>query len=127
MRVIVNNKRYEHITTELTRKAKIEYSDNTGTTLANTLTLDPTGTRLTYSLTFDSAFKDQQALESLWNDLIIPRRNGIAITMPYNQTEISFKAKVENVEQGYTTTYKGDRVWDKISVDFESLTPFLEG
>lgn len=126
MIVTVNNRRYEHITTELSRSAKIEYSDNTGITLANTLSLDPLGTRLTYTLTFDSMFKDQEALEKLWNDLIQPRIGGISVTMPYNKTEISFKAKVEDVEQGYVTTVTGQRIWDKIEVKFESLTPFIE-
>lgn len=126
MIVTVNNRRYEHITTEISRNAKIEYSDNTGTTLSNTLSLDPLGTRLSYTLTFDSVFKDQEALERLWNDLIQPRIEGISVTMPYNKTEISFKAKIEEVEQGYVTTVNGQRIWDKIKVKFESLTPFIE-
>ena len=126
MSIIVNNKSYDHITTELTRKAVIEYSDNTGKTLANTLSLDPLGTRLTYVLTFDSMLKDQQALESLWNDLIQPRLEGIHIIMPYNQTTVSFRAKVEDVEQGYVGTINNKKVWDKIKVNFESLTPFIE-
>ena len=121
----MNNRRYEHITTEISRNAKIEYSGNTGTTLSNTLSLDPLGTRLTYTLTFDSVFKDQESLEKLWNDLIQPRIEGISVTMPYNKTEISFKAKVEDIEQGYVTTVNGQRIWDKIKVKFESLTPFI--
>ena len=71
-------------------------------------------------------FKDQEALENLWNDLIQPRIEGISVTMPYNKTEISFKAKVEDVEQAYVTTVNGQRLWDKIKVKFESLTPFIE-
>ena len=126
MKVIVNGKSYEHITTEITRKAKIEYSDNTGLTLAGTLSLDPLGTRLIYKLTFDSVFKDQEALENLWNDLIQPRRDGTPITMPYNKTEVSFNAKIEDVEQGYKTTSNGQRIWDKITVSFESTDLFIE-
>lgn len=126
MNVIVNNKHYEHITTELTRNATIEYSSNTGVTLANTISLDPLGTRLSYTLTFDSMFKDQNALEQLWGDLIQPRYGGVSVTMPYNRTEISFSAKIEEVEQGYVTTASGKRIWDKIEVTFESLTPILE-
>lgn len=126
MKVVVNGKSYEHITTEITRKAKIEYSNNTGLTLAGTLSLDPLGTRLIYKLTFDSVFKDQEALENLWNDLIQPRRDGISITMPYNKTEVSFNAKIEDVEQGYKTTANGQRIWDKITVSFESTDLFIE-
>lgn len=125
MNIIVNNKQYSHITTELKRKATINYSSNTGETIANTLSLDPTSTRLSYTLTFDSMFKDQESLENLWNDLIVPRIEGISVVMPYNKTEISFKAKVNEIEQGYVTTIDGERIWDKINVTFESTTPLL--
>lgn len=126
MNIIVNGKHYEHITTNLTRKAKIEESENSGENLDGSLFSDVIGTRFTYVLTIDSAFKDQKALTQLWNDLIIPRQNGIPITMPYNNTEISFSAKVEEVEQGYVTTYNGKRIWDKIQVSFKSTTLNIE-
>ena len=126
MIITVNGRNYEHITTKLERQAKINYSKNTGETLANTLILDPLSTRLSYLLTFDSSLKDQQALERLWDDLIVPRVEGVSITMPYNQTTISFVAKVESVNQRYVSTIDGVQVWDKISVVFEAITPFLE-
>lgn len=126
MNVKVNGKSYEHITTELKRQATINYSKNTGETIANTLSLDPTSTRLKYTLTFDSVLKDQVALENLWNDLIKPSRDGVRVVMPYNRDEIEFSAKVNTVSQSYMTTISGQRIWDKITVDFESLTPILE-
>ncbi|MCI9085769.1 MAG: hypothetical protein HFE51_05025 [Clostridia bacterium] len=122
MNVIVNGKHYKHITTKITRKATIEYSENTGTNIDGSMSLDPMGTRLGYTLTFDSFTKDQNSLTQLWNDLIRPRQNGILITMPYNDSEISFYAKVNDVSQGYATTYKNERIWDKITVSFESTT-----
>ena len=125
MNIIVNNKQYSRITTEMKRKATINYSSNTGETIANTLALDPISTRLSYSLTFDSMLKDQESLENLWNDLITPRIEGISVVMPYNKTEISFKAKVNEIEQGYVTTIDGERIWDKIKVTLESTTPLL--
>lgn len=126
MNVIINGKHYEHITTEITRKATIEYSENTGVNLDGSMSLDPMGTRLGYTLTFDSFTKDQNALTQLWNDLIIPRKNGIEITMPYNNDEISFYAKINDIEQGYTTTYKNESIWDKITVLLESTTLNIE-
>lgn len=126
MNIIINGKRYEHITTNISRKATIEYSENTGTNIDGSMSLDPMGTRLGYILTIDSAFKDQNALQQLWDDIITPRRNGISITMPYNNADISFFAKVTDVEQGYVTTYNGKRIWDKIQVSFESTTLNLE-
>lgn len=126
MNVIINDKHYEHITTKLTRKATIEYSDNTGVNIDGSMSLDPMGTRLGYSLTFDSFTKDQNALQQLWNDLITPRQNGISITMPYNDDYITFNAKINDVAQEYATTYKEQRIWDKIGVSFESTTLNIE-
>lgn len=126
MNVIVNGKHYEHITTEITRKATIEYSENTGINIDGSMSLDPSGTRLGYALTLDSLFKDQNALQQLWNDLIIPRQKGISITMPYNDDDISFNAKVTDIEQGYSMTYNGERIWDKIRVSLESTTLNIE-
>lgn len=122
----VNNHDYDHITTEIERAARIEYTDNTGVTLANTLRIDPKATRMSYTVTFDSVFKDQDALEQLWEDITTPRINGVKVTMPYNNAEITFYAKVEEVSQSYLTTANGKRIWDKITVTFESLTPLKE-
>lgn len=122
MNVIVNGRHYEHITTEITRKATIEYSENTGVNIDGSMSLDAMGTRIGYTLTFDSFTKDQTALMQLWNDLIKPRQKGIAITIPYNDDYISFMAKINEVGQEYKTTYKNERIWDKITVSFESTT-----
>lgn len=126
MKVQVNNHDYNHITTEIERIANIDYTDNTGITLANTLRIDPKAARISYKVTFDSVCKDPKALEQLWEDITTPRIDGVKVSMPYNDSEITFYAKVEQVSQSYHTTINGKRIWDKITVTFESLTPFKE-
>lgn len=126
MKLQVNNHNYNHITTEIERIANIDYTENTGITLANTLRIDPKAARISYKVTFDSVCKDPKALEQLWEDITTPCIDGIKVTMPYNNSEITFYAKVEQVSQSYLATTNGKRIWDKITVTFESLTPFKE-
>ena len=126
MKVQVNDHEYHHIVTEIERTAKIEYTDNTGVTLANTLRPDSKATRLSYTVTFDSVFKDQKALQQLWEDVSTPSIDGVKVVMPYNDTEIAFYAKVEEVTQSYMTTANKERIWDKITVTFEAMTPLKE-
>lgn len=125
MQVLINGKNFSPLIVEISRKAQIIYSSNTGETLANTMNLDPKGTKIGYTITIDSAYKDQQLLEDFWNEIIKPRREGFRFVAPYNQTIIDFLAYAEGAEQSLISA-TGINLWGKISVNILPMNPQIE-
>lgn len=123
MYVEINGKNFSPLITEIKRKFKIIYSDNTGETLDRSMSLDPMGTKVYYTLTVDSLYKDQELLESFWNELSAARKTGFNFKAPYNQTEIEFRAYAEEGEQSLFQSQDGKNIWGKISVDILPIKP----
>ncbi len=124
MEVKINGINFAHLVVDIKRKGRIVYSGNRGTTLANTEVLDPLGTEIYYALTIDSMYKDQKLLESFWEEIIKPRRDGFEIEVPYNQKTLKFRGYIDGeFSQSLLQAFANRNVWGAISVDIYPMEP----
>lgn len=124
MEVKINGINFANLIVDIKRKGRIVYSDNKGTTLANTEMLDPMGTKIYYSLTIDSMYKDQRLLEQFWEEIIKPRTEGFEIEVPYNQTTLKFNGYVDGeFSQALVQAFANRNIWGDISVDIYPIKP----
>lgn len=124
MEVKINGTNFAHLVVDIKRKGRIIYSENRGTTLANTEVLDPLGTAIYYSITIDSMYKDQNLLEKFWNEIIKPRIDGFEIEMPYNQKTLKFRGYVDGeFSQSLLQAFANRNIWGNITVDIYPMEP----
>lgn len=128
MEVKINGINYAHLVVDIKRKGRIIYSENRGTTIANTEILDPMGTKIYYSITIDSMYKDQNLLERLWNEITTPRTDGFEIEMPYNQKTLKFRGYVDDeFSQSLLQAFADRNIWGAITVDIYPMEPQILG
>lgn len=122
MYIKINGKNYAPLIVGLTRKAKIQYSDNNGENLDGSMTLDPKGTKIYYEITIDSAYRDQELLQSFWDEIIKPRKEGFLFEAPYNQTTLSFRAYIDDeISQALISAINDTNLWDKITLNINPM------
>lgn len=94
----INGKTYNVAITAIEENFNILYSSNTGRTLAEgaPMVLDPLGTFIGHKVTVKCKMGFEAEFDELYDYVMQPRYDGIAVKMVHNQTHIEYDAYISN-------------------------------
>jgi len=106
---------------KVTRKASLN-KENHGTTLDGRKHYDALGTYYDYDVTFDTKAINITEYDRLYEVLTQPVEYHL-VTMPYGQTEITFKATIKASNDSIIQNYTNFRRWNGLKITFEAIEP----
>ena len=119
---VIDGVSYDVIVTGIEESFSILYSDKTGRTISKgaVMTLDPLGTFFSHKVTFKRSKENVSAFDRLYDELTIPRYDGIPIEIVHNQKTIKYKAYVsQGGRKIQQIALKLNKVlWGELSVNF---------
>ena len=94
----IGGKTYNVVITAIEENFNILYSSNTGRTLAEgaPMVLDPIGTYIGHKVTVKCKRGFEEEYDELFDYVMQPRYDGIAVKMVHNQTDIEYDAYISN-------------------------------
>jgi hypothetical protein len=117
----IGGKEYAVVVTEIEENFNILYSSNTGRTLAEgaPMVLDPIGTYIGHKVTVKCKRGYEEEYDELFNYVMQPRYDGIAVKMVHNQTDIEYDAYISNgIRNIKSIDLKADKVyWGELQIN----------
>lgn len=117
--IIIDNETFDVGIIDIKRKAKIEKQE-LGTTQDGINHVVAVGTRFDYVVTFATKKMNVSEYNRLYEVLTNPV-DYHNVTMPYNDTTISFKASISSADDSIVANYNNFRKWSSLQITFESL------
>lgn len=121
----IDGQRFNVSVMSIKQSGTILYSDNTGRTLAvgAPMTLDPLGTFYNYNITIRRNGDDVDDYDRLYDYIMKPRYSGMTITVPHNQSTITFEAYISAAEREIKhIDDKGKKVyWKEMSLTITAM------
>lgn len=118
----IDGRSYDVIVTSIEESFSILYTENTGRTMAMgaRMTLDPLGTFFSHKVTFRRCKENVEEFDRLYEQLTLPRYDGIHIEAVHNQTTIKYDAYVsQGTRKLQRIVERIKRVlWGELSVNF---------
>ena len=107
----------------ISRKAVVESSNVSGTLIDGTYFSDVTATRLEYTITVAVPVGKEYDYAALYEALVSPVPEH-SITVPYNQTDITFKARIESVSDSFYREENGTKIWRGTKFTCKGTEPY---
>lgn len=97
----IDGQRFNVSVISIKESATVIYSENTGRTMAQgaPMTLDPLGTFFNYTITVKRNSDDIDDYDRLYDYVMKPRYSGMTITVPHNQSTMTFEAYISAAER----------------------------
>lgn len=122
--ITIDNNTYEVGIVKITRKASMK-SESLGTTMDLRKHYDVKGTYYDYDVEFGTSHMNFEDYSTLYEILTTPQESHI-VTLPYNQTTLTFEAKVSVASDTLIRSFSSVKKWGTLKVTFEALTPQKE-
>ena len=118
----IDGRSYDVVVTSIEESFSILYTENTGRTSAPgaRMTLDPLGTFFSHKVTFRRCKENVEEFDRLYEQLTLPRYDGIHIEVVHNQTTIKYDAYVSQGTRRLQRIVERIKkvLWGELSVNF---------
>lgn len=107
---------------EIGRSFELKEGSNTGTSITGRNIRDVLGTNYTYSMKITALPGFHDDYDRLYEVISEPVDSHM-VTLPYNQTTITFEAEIKSGSDKYYGVENGTRIWSDLDIEFAPIAP----